>query len=367
MTSIGFLVYDITLMGGAERVAISLANAMIGQYDVHLISVFFEKDKPCFPVDSRVNIHRLKDGCGSIPPHLISLCSDLRRYIRQKSIDVLFSITAGVNSVMVGAAIGTKVKTVFCEHSNLDNHFYGRKHRFRQWLGSRFCTQVVTLTERDAANFREQFRLPAHKVRCIYNWIGDEWLEKAPDCRLDSHRIVTAGRLTKVKGYDRLTAVAQKVLERYPDWEWHIYGDGEDREQIEADIKTRGLTGRVKLMGAHSHMREIYPQYSLYVLTSYNEGLPLALLEAQSCGLPLVAYNCPTGPEEIILDRRNGLLVPPGDQTALAAAIEQLMENEELRRQFSDHSRDAIDRFSRCKILKQWQELIEDCLRQQVR
>lgn len=362
MTSIGFLVYDITLMGGAERVAISLANTLAEEFQVHLISVFYEKDKPCFPVDSRVNIHQLQNGTGSIPTRLPSLCSGLRRCLKREDIRVLFSITAGVNSVMVGAAAGLDVKTVFCEHSNLENPYYGKKHRFRQWLGARCCYRVVTLTERDRDNFRREFHLPVNRVQCIYNWIGDEWLAKEPVFHTEAHRIVTVGRLTSVKGYDQLVQTAKQVLPRHPEWEWHIYGDGEDRDKIAQDIQNSGLEKQLILKGAHQNMQEIYPEYGLYVLTSYYEGLPLALLEAQACGLPIVAYNCPTGPEEIVIEGVNGRLTPPGDPHQLAQTIEELIEDETLRRQYAEHSRDGIERFSRARILQQWRQMVEDCL-----
>ena len=111
------------------------------------------------------------------------------------------------------------------------------------------------------------------------------------------------------KGYDYLAQIAVKVLSKFTDWEWDIYGSG--NEQIKQDLITEldkgGVLSRVHFKGNVKGIENIYPNHAIYIMTSRYEGLPLVLLEAKQYGLPIVSFDCPTGPSEIILDGENAV------------------------------------------------------------
>ncbi|MBR2432813.1 MAG: glycosyltransferase, partial [Clostridia bacterium] len=169
----------------------------------------------------------------------------------------------------------------------------------------------------------------------------------------------TVGRISEEKGFDMLSEIAKRVFARCPDWEWHIMGDGPDREKLEAKIAEYALEKNIVMHGMVKNASESFGEYSIMALTSYREGLPLILLEAKAKKLPCVSFDVVTGPAEIIRDGVNGYLIPPYDCDAFADKLCALAESEELRQDFSDNALLDVDKFKKEKILKLWFELIE--------
>lgn len=358
MKKIGILVYDTSLVGGAERVAINLAEEFSNKYEVHLISLFNEK-KEEERVEIKYNSYVIAEETISITKNLFKLSKKLKKYLLENKIDILLAITAGVNSVAILGTINTNIKTIYCEHSNLENRTYGKKHELRQYLGAKFMDKVVTLTDRDRNNFIDILKLPEKKVIVIPNWFTKEEIKEEP-YRMDSKKIITVGRLEKVKGHDLLIKVAKKVQEKHKDWIWEIYGDGKYKEKINVDIKNNNLENFVILKGNVTNIKDIYKEYAFFVLTSYYEGLPLVLLEAQQAKLPIVSFNCPTGPAEIVENDKNGYIIPTYDIEEMANKINQLIENQNKREYFSNNAQINMKQFEKDNVLNRWIELIEN-------
>ena len=159
-----------------------------------------------------------------------------------------------------------------------------------------------------------------------------------------------------------MSKVAVNVLSKFPDWHWDIYGSGDDsiKEKLVEELKEGGVITQVNFMGNVKGIENIYPNHGIYVMTSRYEGLPLVLLEAKQYGLPIVSFNCPTGPSEIVLDGENGYLIDNFEIDEMSEKICKLIENEELRISFSEKSMNDTEKFSKGKILKQWIHLIEE-------
>ncbi len=139
----------------------------------------------------------------------------------------------------------------------------------------------------------------------------------------------------------------------------NIYGEGALRDTIQKQIDELKLTNVITLCGRTSNISEKYAQHSIYVMSSRAEGFPLALLEASSCGLPLISYDCPSGPSEIIENGKNGLLVERvGDIQGMADAICTLIENEALRNEMGEKALQMVERFSIQNIKKEWMEVL---------
>lgn len=355
MKKIAFLVYDISLTGGAERVAENLAEKLSEIYETHLISVFNEKRVG--GENHKYKTYFVSEKTVSLSFHCLSVSRKIRKYMKDNGIDVLFSITAGVNTIAVLSTWGTKVKTVYCEHSNLENGTYGLKHRLRQRIGAKRQDKVVALTERDAENFRNKYKLKREKVVAIANWFEPDFID-VNACK-KGKAIITVGRLEKVKGYDLLLQVAEKVKGKHPDWSWDVFGEGSLKNYIEEEIVARKLKGFLNLRGNSSELGNEYGKYEFLVATSYYEGFPLAFLEAQTAGLPIVSFDCPTGPSEIVSDNENGFLVKPYDTEELADKVNLLIEDPQMLKEFSLKSGIKLGEYTREKILKKWTELIE--------
>lgn len=356
MYKIGLLVYDYSLHGGAEKVALNLANELSSKYEVHFISCFAERHTPIFPLDEKVKTFIVDHKTQSLTWNAFRLSGKVKKYLVAQGVDLLINITAGINTIGVLATAHTNIKLIYAEHSNLSNQTYGKKHQFRQWIGAKRADYVVTLTEQDKQAFIEKYHV-AKKCQNIYNWYDGQVMSKCYDT--DSTKIITVGRLVSVKGYDRLLAVAQKVFQHHSEWTWDIYGEGPLFDEIQKEIAEKGLGDHVFLRGNRTDIMDLYKQYAFFVMTSYYEGFPLVLLEAKSSMLPIVSFDCPTGPGEIITDGYDGFLVENDNIDKMANRINELMESTELRTQYSKRAISKLDTFQKTKIAGEWMSLID--------
>ena len=177
-----------------------------------------------------------------------------------------------------------------------------------------------------------------------------------------SKKIISVGRLEKVKGFDRLIEIAKIVFEDKvtEKWEWHIYGEGPERESLENIIRKYNLEKKVILKGNVENIYELYKEYSFYVMTSYFEGLPMVLLEAKANSLPIISFDINTGPSEIIRDGVDGYLVRNEDIWKMSKKIIELIKAEDMRINFSLNTKRNLYKFNKNKILKKWKKILEE-------
>lgn len=357
MKKVGILVYDFYAVGGAEKVAKNLAIELSQNNEVFVISLFETKPENN---SYKYNYVKMFNKTISITKNFIKISKKVKEYLVQNNIDILLIITAGVNTIGVISALGTNVKTIYCEHSNLENKTYGKRHVFRQWFGAKFADKIITLTERDKKNFEKEFAISPQKIMCIPNWIEKKSETKNIEYNKNSNRIITVGRLEKIKGYDKLIEVAKIVEEKELNWQWDIYGDGSLHNELKDKIKEEKLEDFLHLKGNVSNLDELYSQYSFCVMTSYYEGLPLSLLEAQINKLPIISFDCPTGPSEIIENNENGYLVECYNEKEMAEKIIELIEDKTKRIEFSNKTNLNLEKYEKQEVLKKWNALFEE-------
>ena len=165
------------------------------------------------------------------------------------------------------------------------------------------------------------------------------------------------GRYNDAKGYDYLIPAWEIVHERHPDWILNVYGSGELHDQVVEWIRDRQLEDTIILHEPVDDIMDKYMESSICVLSSRYEGFSLVILEAMACGVPVVSFDCPHGPRNIIMHGEDGLLVEYLNSQALADGLCQLIENEELRKRFGSNARKNIRRFSQDTIMSQWDSL----------
>jgi glycosyltransferase involved in cell wall biosynthesis len=181
---------------------------------------------------------------------------------------------------------------------------------------------------------------------------------EGPPSPLEGRTVLAAGRLTPQKGFDRLIRAFASIADDCPGWTVRICGGGPKRHHLERLIECHGMTGRVIIVGRTKEMAREFSQASLFVLSSRFEGFPMALIEAMSKGLPVVSFDCPTGPREIVRTGRNGILVPDRDEAALAAAIRQLIGDERRRRSLGMAALEDAAAYSLEEIGPRWDRLL---------
>ena len=292
----------------------------------------------------------------------MSLWTDVKlwRYFHAQHGGVAIGTYPGLN-YLVARLAGADVVTVGEEHLNLARRSPAKREILREHYST--LDALVTLTDGDAEAY-QAFLNGDVEVRAIPNAVPK--LPSLPPATLESEVVVAAGRLTPQKGFDMLIKAWPEIAAAHPDWELHIYGRGPERPNLQNLIDRLGLGQHVILKGFHRKFPTRLRASSLFVLSSRYEGFPMVLLEAAGCGVPAVAFDCPTGPSEIIEHGVNGLLVPAKSVSELGAAINKMIDDPELRRQMGAAALMTSQRYSREEIALSWERFLRDLVARKV-
>lgn len=363
MSKICFVVYDLSIVGGVERVVESLSNKLSENgFDVYVVSLHGKDINPAFRFNKGIKIDYVRLKEERLRKQMIEGVRKLLRYFNNNKIDIAF--LEATYSGFIGAPINylTKTRIVFCDHGALRNQLGEKDVRIMRRIASLMSNMTVALTKKSAEDYMNIFRIKEKRITYIYNWINNAYIDKNRQYDLNSKVILSVGRLTKEKGFDLLIEVAKKVFVRNKDkeWKWYIYGEGPLEGEISEAIIKNGLEDFIFLKGFTDDVPSIYQHAAIYVLPSYREGLPLVLLEAKAFKIPTISFDICTGPDEIIIDGVNGYLIKPYDSDAMADRVLELIGNDSLRQRFSANTYTNIEQFREDIVFKQWLKLIRD-------
>lgn len=179
---------------------------------------------------------------------------------------------------------------------------------------------------------------------------------------LKTKRVIAVGRYVYQKGFDLLLQAWSIVENRCFDWELVVFGQG-DRIPYESMIDALGLDrSRCHLNGRTDDIEKEYCNSSIFVLSSRFEGFGMVLIEAMACGLPVVSFDCPCGPKDIINNNVNGILVKSGDVESLSQSIVELITNTKLRKRMSHNALETVLRYNQNVIANKWKVLFDGLL-----
>ncbi len=343
--------------GGTERITFNLASALAesGQYDVYVLNT--QPLDATFAISEKVKYSTLQPA-RRFPHPLVNRILDVRRFITKQHIDVAISIEALTGITLLPALIGTGVKPICWEHANYFQTQNSRWAKLIRKIWLRRAAAYVVLTRRDRRNFETH-----EKARCpivhIYNPVT---IKETSDYNPDSRRIISVGHLAPIKQFHLIPRIFAPIAEQYPDWTWHIYGEGPERPLIEAEIAKYGLQNRVILEGRANNIDPHYAESAIYALTSQMEGLPTVLIEAQMHHLPCVAFDIETGPDEIITHGINGYLVAPYNVNEMTNRLSELIDNTEKRCMFSSQADKDRSNYEPSDALMKWNHLFTSIL-----
>lgn len=356
---IGLIVTDISKVGGCERVAVNMANGLVGKNNIDIISIFQRTAIP-YDINNGIRVFILQEGFVRFRQNMRKILMKMREIIKTEQYDILCFINSGTYIVSFGL-IGLKVKKIGCEHTNLCNKYHTKSlmQKFLRKWSTIYFDHIVTLTDADKNEYQRKYRI--NKVTRIYNWIPESVVNYHKKADINSHKIISVGRFDRVKGYENLVTVANKILHKHTDWEWHIYGSGDSkyREEIVQQIIDVGIEDKLIIHEAVDNIYEKYCESSILVLTSYYEGLPMVLLESLAFNLPMVAFDCKTGPNEIINNDVTGYLIPCYDLECMETKINYLIENETIRKKMANQCHYFYDKFEIKNVIIEWEKLFE--------
>lgn len=176
---------------------------------------------------------------------------------------------------------------------------------------------------------------------------------------LSAKRVIAVGRYVYQKGFDMLLQAWSAVEKECPDWQLAIFGDG-NRDVYQQQIAQLGIDGsRCHLNGSTTDILHEYLNSSLFVFSSRFEGFGMVLIEAMACGLPVVSFDCPCGPKDIVSDGEDGLLVPAGNVEELAKAMLNLMKNKEISSKMAARAIIKSHQYHIGLLAEQWRSLFE--------
>lgn len=362
---IAYVIESFYNSGGMERNLSVKANWLVANtnYEITIITAKQEDKEKIFKLDDRVKFYDLGISNGFCAK---KWQSELSRFLQKRKYDIIVSY--GGMDVHFLPFVTNCAKTIvefqFNYHifnlwatsnkNTIINRLKGKIQRQRFINSIKRYDKFVVLTSADALLWSSH--LPTKKVSYIHNPITIK-TNSLSNC--NSHNIVSVGRLDKLKGFDRLIDIWSEIVLKYPDWTLTIYGEGPERGTLEKKIAGHGLEQSVVLAGNVTDIPERLSEASIFVLTSQVEGFGLVLIEAMSCGLPVVAFDCPVGPSEIIDNEDTGFLVELNNNDSFKAKLVQLMSDDCLRKQMGSHSFEKSKQFDIDKIMGQWTCLYE--------
>ena len=364
------------MAGGVERVLTLKANYFAEHFGYDITIILTEgKDKPLFyPLSNKIKVINLNIGfeelwsCSFVKKIFVylkkqrqfkkTLTKELMRLRPDITISLLRREINFLNDIKDGSR---KIGELHVNRANYRNFEANDSNFFKNlfakfWMHSlvaklKKLDRFVVLTEEDKDAWPE---LKNNRViPDPLSFLPTKYSE------LKERRVIAVGRYVYQKGFDLLLQAWSKIEKLYPDWQLVIFGDG-DRTPYENQMKALGVDdNRCHLNGPTSNVQHEYINSSIFVFSSRFEGFGMVLVEAMACGLPVVSFDCPCGPKDIIKDGEDGILVENGNIDLLASSLSILINDEFLRKSMSKAGQKNAQRFNIVHIAEQWRDLFE--------
>lgn len=373
-----YILRSFALKAGTERVMSDKMNYLAEHgYEVTLVTYEQGSHPKAFPLHPSIRHIDLKTRF-----YVIEKYGLLKRLIMMRRMRTLFrkrlqqtldevkpdyyvSTTYSINIIDIILSVRTQARKIIESHvacytvmkSNNSNHQFMMRtlaSLFDRWALGKLAKAdlVVVLTKGDARDWS----LYSDRVMVIPNPVT-QYPEHVLPHDGNGHRIICVGRLDNQKGYDMLIDAFAMIESQCVGWYIDIFGEGSDKDMLMDKISRLGLQKRIII---HTPTPEIFNEYQrseFLVLSSRYEGFPLVLLEAMACGIPCVAFKCKYGPEDIIQDKKDGLLVDEGDVRTLAEKMLRMITHTEERLCMGQAARRNICRYEKQTIMQKWLNL----------
>ena len=363
------------MAGGVERVLTLKANYFAEHFGYDITIILTEgKDKPLFyPLSDKIKVINLDVNfeelwtCSFIKKFFVylkkqriyrkRLTEELIRLHPDFTISLLRREINFINDIKDGSK---KIGELHVNRANYRNFESGDSNVIKNlfakfWMHSlvshlKKLDRFVVLTEEDRASWTE-----LNNVEVIPDPLAFDISEVSP---LTAKRVIAVGRYVYQKGFDLLLQAWAKVEKQHLDWELAVYGMG-DRTPYEQLIDQLQIDrSRCHLNGSVPDIKKEYLNSSLFVFSSRFEGFGMVLIEAMACGLPVISFDCPCGPKDIVRHNEDGLLIPSGNIDSLADGLHQLISDDALRKKMASKAKVNVHRFQISIIAQKWQSLL---------
>lgn len=354
MAKLLYITNGINGSGGLERVLSIKTSKLIAEYgyEVHIIVINNGHLNHFYNFDSAIVFHSINCTRKGVF-FLIDYCSQIKRMVDQLNPDMIMVCDDGLKGFFVPKLLGKKRLVIYERHAsiaiNTGNRFYGGFiRRLMRFLAADF-ERFVVLTPTNVKEWNSDNVIVIPNPLTFY--------PNSSAC-LTTKKVILIGSQSLVKGYDYAIKIWEQVVKSHPDWELHCYGKRDLHNRFENEAEQKGIR-QIYFHDAVKNIEEKYLEASLLILTSRSEGFGMVLIEAMACGVPCIAFDCPSGPSDIITQGQDGLLIQKSDNVAFIKGLNYLIENETKRQQMGIKARQNVQRYMPENIVKQWDDLFK--------
>ena len=368
-----FFMNSLSGYGGSKKMTISLVNKLSNIYDIKMICLF-QSGEPSYYISPNVSVVTIYDKVLKI--YELSTYRKMLKELKFKEIYelcmnlfyILFyypqakkkvgNIIKDVDSIVIPEIYGI---LYISRKYKLNKDIIMQLHTSYKFIKENIIiinvlkiykkniTKLIVLTDADKKKFENDSFM---NVVRIYNSIETkDYLEE----RNITEKIVFIGRLDIVKGVDYVLEIAKEVLSKRKAC-FEIYGDGPLKMNLKDSIERNGLSEYVKMKGNTDDVFSVLKNANCLIVPSRNEGLPMVFLESFSCGVPIVAFRCFEGIDEVIINGKNGFLVDVGDIENAARNVVLLLDNIDLNHNMGKHGFESIEKFKEKNIFEEWKK-----------
>lgn len=371
MKKITFLMLHLNY-GGIEKQVTTLANKLVDDYEIEIVSFYNILGKSFYDLDNRIKVKYIFP-CGPNKNEITKALKKfkLKEFFKELKLGIkilytkYFKIGNIVNELDTDILVSSRIEfskqikrddivVVSQEHSYINTNSYKRKVK----KSFKKVDYLVVMTEKAKELYETWFRECKIRPRVIKipNMVDDY---NGEGTNLHNKQIISVGRLEEVKDFSSLINVYSLVEKVHPDWYLKIVGEGSQRKKLEKQISSLGLKDKIILTGRLTSERiaEELDNSSIFVLTSKSESFSLVIVEAMSHNIPCVSYDIDVGPKEIITNKEDGYLIDDRSESQMAEQICMLIEDSVKRVEVGSEARKTAEKFFASNVANEWKKL----------
>lgn len=354
MRKITFIISTLN-SGGAERVISLISKSLSDYYNVSIILLLNGQPK-AYDISEKVSIIELKNHKGRINKWF-NIIRELHNVIKTEDSDVYISFCTIENIVSLIASFGTRKKLIISERNAPKTEKKPLLIKILQKILYPFSNYFVFQTDTAKKMYKKKIQ---QKSVVIPNPITENLPQWQGELKLENNYICAVGRLHPQKNYPLLFRSFSQFCKDYKDYQLLVFGTGEQEKELLDLINLLRMNEKIHLMGYHKDVHKYLKNCSFFVMTSDYEGMPNALMEAMSMGIPCISTDCPSGgPAKIIKNYENGILVNVNDQSSLISSMKYLVDNQDKAKSFGKKAKMIKDSYTINNITLEWKKTID--------
>lgn len=366
-----FIIPTLEIGGGAERIASVLSKKLSSYYNLYVLTFYNQKET--YPIGG----NHISFYSNAKFWKKILLPIQIYKFIKKISPDLIISFIDYVNSLMILIKLFFRIKVplILANHTNPLSH-YQESDRYLNILipvlySLKYVNKIITIANYIKEILNKYYRVKSNKIKIIYNGIDIEDINRLKEEKIREKlyrtflkdksyfKFITMGRLISIKGHKYLINAFANVKKENPKSKLFILGEGPLKKTLIQLAKKKKVNDDIFFLGIQSNPYKYLHNSDIFILPSLIEGLPMSIIEAMACGLPIIATKCKSGIEEILEDGKYGILVNRKDSSALAREMIRLIKKPSLRKKYSELSLQRVQFFDIKKIIKNWVNIIE--------